>query len=404
MNILFLSISDFNSIYQHEIYPDLLREFMNKGHNVYVVSSLEKRRNEQTKLITEDKAKLLKVRIGNITKTGLVEKGISTILVEGQYKSAIKKYFSDVKFDLVLYSTPPITLAGVVKYIKNRDKAVSYLLLKDIFPQNAVDLGMFKKTGIKGLMYKFFRSKEKKLYSLSDYIGCMSWANVRYILEHNPELNSDRVEVCPNSIDIIDRKIDENARDSIRQKYEIPLDKRVFVYGGNLGRPQGIGFIISCLERLKDSDAYFLIVGDGTEYSLLEEYFRKNSPLNARLMKRLPKEDYDSMIAACDVGLIFLDYRFTIPNFPSRLLAYMQAYLPVIACTDQNTDIGDVIVEGQFGWKCDSDDPKNFEIAVADALKSDLEFLGKNGYRYLKSHYSVTQGYDIIVGHIKERK
>ena len=60
-------------------------------------------------------------------------------------------------------------------------------------------------------------------------------------------------------------------------------------------------------------------------------------------MKYLPKDEYDAMIGACDVGLIFLDYRFTIPNFPSRLLAYMQAKIPVLASTDPNTDVGSVI-------------------------------------------------------------
>ena len=118
MNILFLSIGEFNSIYQREIYPDFLREFVNRGHEVYIVSSLEKRKGKETQIITEGHAHLLKVKIGNITKTNLVEKGISTVLLERQYKSAIKKYLSDIEVDLIMYSTPPITLAGVIKYAK----------------------------------------------------------------------------------------------------------------------------------------------------------------------------------------------------------------------------------------------------------------------------------------------
>ena len=99
----------------------------------------------------------------NITKTNLIEKGISTLRISSQYKSAIKKYFSDVKLDLILYSTPPITLVNCIEYVKKRDGAKTYLLLKDIFPQNAVDLGMMQKSGVKGLLYKYFRCKEKKL-------------------------------------------------------------------------------------------------------------------------------------------------------------------------------------------------------------------------------------------------
>ena len=91
-------------------------------------------------------------------------------------------------------------------------------------------------------------------------------------------------------------------------------------------------------------------------------YFRETNPKNMRLMKRLPKNDFDRMIAACDVGMIFLDHQFTIPNFPSRLLAYMQAGLPVLACTDTNSDIGKVITEGYFGWWCVST-VRNFQNA-----------------------------------------
>ena len=65
---------------------------------------------------------------------------------------ALKKYFPDVRFDLVLYSRTPITLVGVVEYIKKRDHAKTFLLLKDIFPQNAVDLGMLQKDGLRGVL------------------------------------------------------------------------------------------------------------------------------------------------------------------------------------------------------------------------------------------------------------
>ena len=106
MKVLFLTTGRFESIYQHGIYPDLLRTFMNNGHDVYIVSSREKTENKPTELIVEGNSKNLRVRIGNLTQVNLIEKGISTITIEREYKTAIKKYFSDVKFDLVMYSTP----------------------------------------------------------------------------------------------------------------------------------------------------------------------------------------------------------------------------------------------------------------------------------------------------------
>jgi glycosyltransferase involved in cell wall biosynthesis len=397
MNVLFLTLVGFESIQNRNLYSDLLREFVKNGHKVYVISPIERRANKETYIISEENATILRLQIGNTQKTNLIEKGISTIMIEPTFKKAIKQYFSDVKFDLVLYSTPPITLVSAIEYVKKRDGARTYLLLKDIFPQNAVDLGIMTKTGIKGLLYKFFRKKEKKLYRISDRIGCMSQANVDYVIEHNPEVDPKIVEVCPNSIDAVDKSVDEETRKNIRKKYGIPLDKKVFIYGGNLGKPQGIPFVIRCLEACRNLDeVFFLIVGAGTEYGLLEKYTKESEQKNIKLMQRLPKDDYDSMVGACDVGLIFLDYRFTIPNFPSRLLEYMQAKLPVLACTDPNTDVGKVITEGGFGWWCESDDPDKFVEIVKSILASDIGNMGEKELRFLKEFFSTKNAYSVI--------
>ena len=384
MRVLFLTLLDYHSFSERNIYCDLLREFIRNGHEVYSISPTEKRYHVPTHL--EENGHLLKLQIGNTQKTNIIEKGFSTLLIEGQYVRAIKKYFSHIQFDLILYSTPPITLCKAIRYVKKRDDAKTYLLLKDIFPQNAVDLGM--------LIYWYFRHKEKELYSISDKIGCMSQANVDYVLKHNPEIDDKKVEICPNCIEPLDLRVNESRKKAIRQKYGIPLEKKVFVYGGNLGKPQGIPFVIDCLkEFINNRDLFFLIVGDGTDYSMLENFFKEAKPMNMKLMKQIPKEDYDRMIAACDVGLIFLDHRFTIPNFPSRLLSYMQAGLPVLACTDSVTDIGRVIENGGFGWWCESDTAANFVKQVLHILKLDCRLFSESGYQYLLDNYQVKMSY-----------
>ena len=320
------------------------------------------------------------------------------MMLEPAFKNAIRKYFSKVKFDLILYSTPPITLVSSIEFVKNRDGAKTYLLLKDIFPQNAVDIGMLKKTGMKGLLYKHFRKQEKKLYRISDRIGCMSQANVDYVIRHNPEVDPKKIEVCPNSIEVIDKSVDADTRNRIRMKYGIPLDKKVFIYGGNLGKPQGISFLIDCLKECSDlEDVFFLVVGDGTEFGLLKEHVNAGGQKNLKLMKRLPKDDYDAMVGACDVGMIFLDHRFTIPNFPCRMLGDMQAKLPVLAVTDPNTDVGKKIIEGGFGWSCESNDVNSFRDKLESILQGlNKGVLGEKAYSYLEHNYSTRQSYEII--------
>lgn len=403
MNVLFLTLLDFSTIEENGIYTDLMREFVKDGHDLYIISPTEKRKNEPTRLIDNGKVKILKLQIGNTQKTNLIEKGISTLTLESKFKSGIKKYFDDVKFDLVLYSTPPITLQKAVEFVKYRDQAKTYLLLKDIFPQNAVDLGLLKTSGIKGLIYKYFRSKEERLYKISDYIGCMSNANVEFLLKNNPSIPSEIVEVCPNSIEPIDIDISEKEKKHIRAKYNLPSDKTIFIYGGNLGKPQGIYFLIECIKANENNkQSYFLIVGSGTEFWKLESFFNEEKPKNAKLLSQLPRNDYELLANTCDLGLIFLDRRFTIPNFPSRLLSYMQASMPVLAATDINTDIGKVIESGSFGYWCESVDVDKFNQLVNKLCDEELRIgLGRNARKYLEEHYSAKNAYEIIIKHFK---
>lgn len=399
MRILFLSIGDVSSLRmeEHGVYTDLVRKLYQAGNEVYVVTHREKRSGLDTELCVEAGITVLRVRTGNITKTNVIEKGITTLQIGRKFESAIKRYLKGIHFEMVLYTTPPITLTSVIKWTKKKYNARTYLMLKDIFPQNAVDMGILHTNGRKAFLYDYFRRQEKRLYRFSDRIGCMSQANVDYVIKHNPEVDPDKVEIFPNTLEIQDLRLKETECKKMRQKFNLPQEKKIFVYGGNLGRPQGIPFLIECLKAQRTlKNSFFLIAGSGTEYPKLEKFIRDYRPANVKLMKHIPKKDYDRLVAACDVGLIFLDHRFTIPNFPSRLLSYMQAGLPVLACTDPNTDIGKVITEGRFGWWCESNDVKAFTGLVKKISKMDVKDMGNIGYEYLQDHYNVEDSYKII--------
>ena len=401
MNVLFLTMSKMLSIEQRGIYTDLMRKFRNEGHMVYIVSPTERRDGRETCLVKEDGVQILSVRTLNVQKTNIIEKGIGQLSIEILYRRAIKRHFKNIEFDLILYSTPPITFPNVIEYVKRANpSAKTYLLLKDIFPQNAVDMGMLSKTGLKGLLYKFFRVKEKKLYALSDYIGCMSPANVRYVLEHNPEISADRVEVAPNSLELVagEKIVDKK----VLEKYGLPTDKQIFIYGGNLGVPQGIPFLIQCLEANADrDDCHFVVVGSGTYYQRLADWYQARQPHSVTVMKGLPKEDYDKLVRACHVGLIFLDYRFTIPNFPSRLLSYLENRMPVISCTDSNCDTGSIAEANGFGYYVPSNDIIAFTNAVDRMLASDMITMGEKGYQFCLNNFTIDNTYDAIVSKIQ---
>ena len=403
MNILFLTMSSgMQNIETSGIYTDLMRKFRNEGHDVYIIYPRERRLGLPTELKNDGKVHTLGVKTLNVAKTNVIEKGIGQIMLENQFKAALKRYFGKVKFDIILYSTPPITFTKVIKYAKKfNPDSMTYLLLKDIFPQNAVDLGMLTTSGLKGLLYKSFRKKEKELYKISDYIGCMSPANVEYVLKHNSEIDPKTVEVAPNSYDVSDNR-QQTTDNGIREKYNLPTDKPIFIYGGNMGKPQGIPFLLECMKVVADrTDCHFVIVGSGTEYPKLEEWVNKAKPKAVSLYKHLPKAEYDELASSCDVGMIFLDYRFTIPNYPSRLLPYLMEHKPIIAVTDPNCDTGTIAEANGYGYYCPSNSVEKFVETVDKILSSDIKQMGENAYRFFLDNYTTEHTYNAIMKHVK---
>ncbi|MEQ9763818.1 glycosyltransferase family 4 protein [Streptococcus sp. ZJ151] len=404
MNVLFLTLGRMGNIEtKGAIYTDLVRKLRDEGHSVYVVHALEKRHQKPTVFETVDGVHFLRIRTGNITKTSKLEKGLSTILLESLFISGIKNYLSDITFDLVLYSTPPITFAKVINYVKRRDKAKTYLLLKDIFPQNAIDLNYFSKYS---LIYSYFRQKEKKLYASSDVIGCMSPANVSFLNSHN-QLAKAIVEVNPNSIEVGPKpKLIIDEKQALKKTFGLPHNQTIFLYGGNIGKPQGITFFKKVLLKNEESPGnHFVIAGSGTEFNDLKTFIAENDLKQTTLFDYLPKEEYDQLVKIADVGLILLDHRFTIPNYPSRLLAYLQHALPVLAATDVNSDIKDTIAEGQFGYWAPSDDVDAFmENMTKFQDEANNQEMGDRGYDYLLKHFTVERTYYEIIKHFEREK
>jgi glycosyltransferase involved in cell wall biosynthesis len=394
MKILFLTLARIESIEVQGIYPDLLRKFRDNGHELTIVSPNERKYGNRTKYIQEGGVKILNVWTTNIQKTNLLEKGITTFFLEFYYFKAIKKYVNYKDVDLILYSTPPITFTYLIKRLKMASNAKTYLLLKDIFPQNAVDLNLLDQGGI---LYNYFRKQEKVLYKISDFIGCMSPANLNYVLEKNPEIEKKKIEVNPNSIQLKGSSF--VLETDLYIKYNIPRNKVIFIFGGNLGIPQGIDFLKANIAFCKSiKEAFFLIVGDGTEYNNFSHWIQTEGIPNALLIKELPKSEYDEIIRLSHVGLIFLNPLFTIPNFPSRILSYMQNGLPVICATDLVTDIGEIAVNNNFGYKCLTSDSEAFFDYVVKLLDRNLRIImGKNGFEFLSKEYCVENSYNKII-------
>lgn len=392
MKVLMLTIGQIDSLQKESVHINVIRALIGAGHSVSVLCSRERRLGLPTEYSVESGIKIVRLRTLNVTRCSLLEKGVSMLLLEHQFVGAIKKYFKDDEFDLVIYNTPPITLANVVKYCKKKFGCKSYLMLKDIFPQNAVDLGMMSTRGITGILYKMFRAKEKKLYKYSDGIGCMSNANIEYLKAHNDNLDGKVIELFPNAVIVKSPQAPQKTKNrDVLDRLGVAADKMVFIYGGNLGKPQGLDFVAEAIKECCNIDGIcFIIVGKGVEKKKL--FAKLKGVANVIALDALPKDEYERLCGQCDVGMVALDKRFTIPNYPSRMLSYLENAMPIFACTDKNTDVKDLVEDqAKCGKWCPSGDVDAFKECVEwfVANRDRLEQLGVNGYEYMAVNFNV---------------
>lgn len=387
------------------IFGGLVTSLLRRNHEVILCCADHK--YERTQIIEYHGIKKVEVKVPNQFGVNIIKKGLILLRLEWVMKKAISKYLKNERFDIVLYATPPITLANVVKYCKKKFGCKSYLMLKDIFPQNAVDLGMMSTRGITGILYKMFRAKEKKLYKYSDGIGCMSNANIEYVKAHNDNLDGKIIELFPNAVIVKSPHAPQKTKNrDVLDKLGVSADKLVFIYGGNLGKPQGLDFVAEAIKECCNIEGIcFIIVGKGSEKKKL--FAELNGVPNVITLDALPKDEYERLCGQCDVGMVALDKRFTIPNYPSRMLSYLENAMPIFACTDKNTDVKELVEDqAKCGKWCPSGDVDAFKECVKwfVANRDRLERLGVNGYEYMAANFNVADNVKKLEKFVQENE
>ena len=340
--VLFLAFAFPDMNVSFNMYTALVDQFHKNGHQITVLAPDENLPQSQIK--KEGEVEIIRVKTLPIKNISNIRKGISNLLLPYQYWRALKKIKGNESFDTVIMPTPPITLGALAIKIKKKYNAKLYLILRDIFPQNAVDLGFMKKGGV---LYSLFRKKEINLYKYADFMGCMSPGNIAYIRKHNSFVDQKRLHELKNwqylySATNISKK-------DIRQKYDIE-GKFTIVFGGNMGKPQQLENVVELIKRCKDlPDVLFLLLGEGVAMNKFRDQVEAEGLRNTRILKSIPKQEYQQLISVCDVGLISLHEDFTIPNIPSKTLDYFNVGIPVLASIDRATDYNVILEEANAG-------------------------------------------------------
>lgn len=319
----------------------LTREFCRQGHEVTVLLPNSKIDKPWT-LSDYEGAKIIHLKAPPTKDLGYFRRTFNEFRMPYSMRRSLKCSPIDIhKWDGVIWYSPSIFHAPLVKYLKRTSRCPGYLIIRDIFPEWAVDLGLIKKR----LPYYFFKLIAAQQYSVADIIGVQTEGNLEYFEAWHQSDSKRSLEVLPNWLD----------KPSVR-RCQLRLDethlsgRKIFVYAGNMGVAQGASLLIDLAFRLSNrSDIGFLFVGRGSEVPKLRERALDLALDNILFHDEIDPDQISDLYDQCIAGIVSLDPRHKSHNIPGKFLTYMQNGLPVLANINPGNDLGELIREEQVG-------------------------------------------------------
>ena len=375
---------------------ELAEELTERGHVVSVVTSHPGYNLAETVDVSrlpsysqENGVKVLRVKTLPHHLVGRILRGLAQLTMPYLFLKKIGASIKD-KPDIVIIYSPPITLARVGVTLKARFNARLILNVQDIFPQNAIDLGILKN---KWLIW-FFESMERKAYAAADEILVHSHGNKEFLtFQKNVERN--RVHVMHNWIDASCHA--EAVRTGrFRRQYGID-GEFLLVFAGVMGPSQGLGLVVEVADRVKTNpDIRFLFVGDGTEKPKLEEMAKDLELDNVVFAPFVEKCEYPELLKDADVGLVSLTGRNRTPVVPGKILGYMAAGIPILALLQEQSDAHTLIRDVGCGYSTTYGNPEKAADLVLKMYeqRKALKRLGAKGAKYASESFSVDKAVD----------
>lgn len=306
---------------------------------------------------------VVRVPTGKSRGIGLVRRAVNEMFMSLALWRGTRRCGVPVNdFDGIVWYSPTIFLAPFVAWLKRKSNARSYLILRDIFPQWALDAGVMQR----GPAYYFFKVWERFQYLTADVIGVQSPANLEYFARA-PRRPRQRIEVLYNWIDLA--RVEPPETDLL-QRYRI-ADRKVLVYGGNMGVAQDMDNLMRLAERIRHADDIaLLLVGAGSEVSRMKAAIDDRHLKNVVLADEIDPEAFRSVLRRCHAGIITLDRRLTTHNIPGKLLAYLEAGLPVIASVNPGNDLLTIIQASNVGLGFVNGDDDAFAEAAVSLVRN----------------------------------
>jgi len=325
---------------------DLSREFVRQGHEITVLLP-EADLEESWRMEEMGGIRVLRLKAPKTRDISYVRRAIGEFLMPFAMRRNLRcSPLIKERWDGVMWYSPSIFHGPLVNTLKKISGCKGYLIIRDIFPEWAADIGLISR---RGLPYRFFDAVARYQYSVADVIGVQTPGNRAYF-ETWLQRPGRVLEVLQNWLDK-----PANVRCSIRVSETSLAGRKVFVYAGNMGVAQGMDILLDLAGKLSiRPDVGFLFVGRGSEAQRLRNTAQLQGLTNVLFFDEIHPDEIPDLYTQCKAGLVTLEPRHRSHNIPGKFLTYMQSSLPVLANINRGNDLAALIRSEQVGQVCES--------------------------------------------------
>jgi len=338
---------------------DLSREFARQGYDLSIfISSPDLKKSFEIESF--DGLQVVRLRTLKTKDVGHVRRTVAEFLTPFFMMWNLKKSpLRNNMWDGIVWYSPSIFLGPIVRSLKKKSKCKSYLIVRDIFPEWALDMGLIKK----GPTYYFLKLNAHYQNSVANVIGIQSQGNKVYFESWNKKPQR-KLEVLHNWL-----SLSGGVGCSISIRKSHLANKKIFVYAGNMGIAQGIHSILNLIILMRArKDIGFIFVGRGSELAKFKENVSSLGLDNVAIYDEIHPDEIPELYAQCHVGIISLDERHKTHNIPGKFLSYLSANMPVLAIVNEGNDLVKLIEENQVGRTCIRHDQHSLKIAAESIL------------------------------------
>ena len=281
---------------------ELAEDLVQRGNRVTVLTSWPQynlvnahAQQQVSRGCYENGVRVLRIKTLRTHKTGYYLRGIAQLLLPIVFIRALRRLIKEHVDTVIVYS-PHLPLVKVGEYVKSRDGARFILNIQDIFPQNAIDLGVLKNR----FLIWFFQRMELQAYRSADAITTHTIGGRLFLLDkkHVPEA---KLSVIANWIDP-EPFATAQSTGKFRKQWGIDEKACVLLFPGVLGPSQHLEFLLAVAEGVRDlQNTLFLIVGDGTEKQRLASWVKERQLSNVQFEPYVSAEEYPLLLKEVDV-------------------------------------------------------------------------------------------------------